>query len=1446
MYEQSMTSANEILALTTGDKYINNNSINYTTGGTNSDIAFSKKAIHQCDADENLFLRFLELDPLFVENTTGTDTQSNNSASKKQQLPANKSGRTPFTITKKLLKSQDNGFGFSIVWTHPPRIEKVESQLSAEKSGILPGDYVIFIDKYNIVTMPELDILNLIRTQGNTLILEIFRRPTTKQMGNSKVNSTPRLITTAATNRQQSFEDEQHNLQSHSTLIKPSAPWSSSAMSNTSLETTKRRLRLPTSLTTQNQTPDSLRKRYLIQLINREQHFVSAINFGVERFVLQMKERKDLISANDHRTLYQNIDELLQLSEDILEQLLQNDHDPQIHFASRVYLSKTTAICAAYKKYCNGLKRADCVLVNKSRTSNSDFMTFINEPPIPKKRPDITTFIHRPLQHFREVLKLIQMIQTNCPNDSDESKNFTNVINELQAAYREITVGGGLMEPIGEGRPLLSLQDLESRLVFTKCKPFTLSIPGRQWIFGGDLSRIDGRSVKQFWTLLFSDIILFAKVSRDRVLFITDEPLPLSNVVDCCFNIRKKNTEFRLTIDPNGRTLESPTVHCTPDLTRTPLKSAKRRNIILRAPSTELKAVWQNLLTRQIFIMNTTLGSSLNSPLESPDIFNNNNNYNSSKINKKIDPEPKITKQLEELIDEKCNLLSKSGVSKEGTVHLAQWMKGQFNKQVCASEPIESDEDNSQMQDWSIEEVRKRSTELHLLHDTTTGAATTKPKQEDFLNLSEVEDELKSGASNTTSDSQITVRSSPINNNNSRSDSISVCRQCHKFCKKKRSSTPTQIKPVTSSLPTIAILPPTPDPIHSSFKQQYFNATKDLEITKVNSISIKTESSFDSIDEEDEEPPYIALKTSLRRSLKFGTMSSLERLPSEDTDEKTLNSSEEESDGDLKVVTREVYDNTQTFRTWTSRAGTFLEESRAFIDKYLGRTENGEPELNGKPGNEYDEYETIEGETSGATSGEEVWGTPTSGGENDEIHMFSNADGNRSSPTKSSSSYTGDEDTEIMMDELLMAPIMTSSNIRGLLPRRRLEPLFEEDTDSCDSNNESCLLTNDKQGERIGKSIERCQSLRTSIDSDSPKTTPSASLNGEQEEEQQQLNMMSPTTLLAQQDLLSPVEDLDLDEDVEVKHLESNESQKTTTPVEGTCGNVADKCSVSALLSMPERKSAPNHIDLFEVATAATAAHRQHQMRLSPRLEMRLALNHNIMGDEDLMMYEPGPNLTSILGRDLSTYHRVSGKDIIMNRIMNRKDGNGSSTNNLNLNNTTTSINNNSQTHELNSNNLNGKNDPLNSFYQQNNSKMDTPILNRKLSQRTWSSSGFARKEEKALSDLERLARREKIYCMTQQYQNSDSDSTISNQTVVPNKKNKLLRLLSRRNSESIFSKKNTKDTNYHSGDETASQHSDRTVTAASTKENDKTMYRRWTKQLSKRRRSTSLSENSS
>lgn len=60
-------------------------------------------------------------------------------------------------------------------------------------------------------------------------------------------------------------------------------------------------------------------------------------------------------------------------------------------------------------------------------------------------------------------------------------------------------------------------------------------------------------------------------------------------------------TEFRIIVDPNGRLAESPTAHCAPDLSRTPRKNSRRRTIILRTPSPELKAVWQNLLQRQMY-----------------------------------------------------------------------------------------------------------------------------------------------------------------------------------------------------------------------------------------------------------------------------------------------------------------------------------------------------------------------------------------------------------------------------------------------------------------------------------------------------------------------------------------------------------------------------------------------------------------------------------------------------------------------------------------------------------------------------------------------------------------------------------------------------------------------------------------------------------------------------
>lgn len=149
---------------------------------------------------------------------------------------------------------------------------------------------------------------------------------------------------------------------------------------------------------------------------------------------------------------------------------MQDDGEPNISILARTYHLKLSELNSAYRRYCSGIQKADCVLANKTKNSNSEFVRFLQTPSVPRRRPDITAFIHKPLEHFREILKLFTLIQSCIKSNHDDFSVINQVVHGLHHTYREITVDAGLMEPVGEGRPLLSVQDLENRLVFTKCK----------------------------------------------------------------------------------------------------------------------------------------------------------------------------------------------------------------------------------------------------------------------------------------------------------------------------------------------------------------------------------------------------------------------------------------------------------------------------------------------------------------------------------------------------------------------------------------------------------------------------------------------------------------------------------------------------------------------------------------------------------------------------------------------------------------------------------------------------------------------------------------------------------------------------------------------------------------------------------------------------------------
>jgi hypothetical protein len=66
-------------------------------------------------------------------------------------------------------------------------------------------------------------------------------------------------------------------------------------------------------------------------------------------------------------------------------------------------------------------------------------------------------------------------------------------------------------------------------------------VPGRKWIFGGQLWKLNGRQgAKDYWAMLFSDVLVLTQVNRDRVIFVMEEPIMLSQVSDVIFSKKKK------------------------------------------------------------------------------------------------------------------------------------------------------------------------------------------------------------------------------------------------------------------------------------------------------------------------------------------------------------------------------------------------------------------------------------------------------------------------------------------------------------------------------------------------------------------------------------------------------------------------------------------------------------------------------------------------------------------------------------------------------------------------------------------------------------------------------------------------------------------------------------------------------------------------------------------
>ncbi|XP_076386966.1 protostome-specific GEF isoform X1 [Megachile rotundata] len=941
-------------------------------------------------AEDLTYLRHLELEP--IDPLTGLPLHPGFTA---------RGGRTPCTVTRRLIRqtaANQVPWGFSLSWGRPPRVERVDPASPAERSGLRPGDHVVFVDTTNVVTRSREEILGLIQAATNQLILEIYRK------GN--VHASMHRPNSMNVSLHQPIGGGQHAVAFNAEVFPNLAP---------------------------DAPPEE-------ELSVRETRYWGILKSGHARFMAPLAERRDVLSAADYLILFQNLDELLKLSEEIRDE----------GGGVESYLCRVARITAAYRRYLSGLQRACCLLVALRR--NTAFAKLVCEPAVPhKRRPDLTGVLLLPLEHYREMTRLLGLASPrNCQQARD-----------LAQGYREATANAGVMEPPRDtGRPLLSLQEVESRLVFARCKPFTLAMPGRQWLFGGALAKVEGRArLQPSWALLLTDLLVFARVSRDRVLFVTEEPLRLSNIAEACFTVRKRPTEFRLqvAINPPGNS-ENGHLEVTNSGGCSPHSRPRRRVLVLRAPTPELKAVWHNLLQRQIIYVNTGYGGtpSQDSPEESPVAGSNftaarepTESSQTTRESRKPDEEKesRSTDSIDTIIKN----------SRENN-HLAQWVRN--SHQIPPPDPEETP-----IEEWTVEELAARAPRESGNESSTVPPEENTQAEEVVVEVVNSDAEQQSTAS---SASLSTVKSNSVTTKKNGSyassrenstGSINICRRCH------RSGCPTPPltrDPFSPLPPKISVVPPTPDLCTRHRLRNGLHDSPGRNSPGYTPADGNTEDGSEDDLDCDGEPPYRALR-------RFGTMSSL------DQDDEL----EDQGDDD----NRDTESPPTGLRAWTARASSYVVSKMALLEQ-LGEGVGGyllqppvppeRTEFSLDPNDE-------EGTTSGATSGDDIWGTPTSGGPDDESFTASSVmrrdlsaycrwlDRSTPPPNGAGNAVASGEDNyglnlsaeddadqesenedcnlpELNMDQLLGGGSLSS--LRCFLGRRRLEPLPEEEDSS--------------------------------------------------------------------------------------------------------------------------------------------------------------------------------------------------------------------------------------------------------------------------------------------------------------------------------------------------------------------------------------------------------------
>ena len=155
-----------------------------------------------------------------------------------------------------------------------------------------------------------------------------------------------------------------------------------------------------------------------LQLIHVENKFITLMHQGVLRFSRPLSH--GILSSNEHKILFQNVEKLLAISEYHMKQLSDawTKHTETIQPLGRIYNTQLLTMCESYLSYFRGLSAADNLL--SQLLQRAQFVQFLNQklPGVPEVRLDV--FLQAPQKHLQNLVYIIDEIASAVDAEKDE------------------------------------------------------------------------------------------------------------------------------------------------------------------------------------------------------------------------------------------------------------------------------------------------------------------------------------------------------------------------------------------------------------------------------------------------------------------------------------------------------------------------------------------------------------------------------------------------------------------------------------------------------------------------------------------------------------------------------------------------------------------------------------------------------------------------------------------------------------------------------------------------------------------------------------------------------------------------------------------------------------------------------------------------------------------